>query len=62
MYVYVLHPYCAESYDKNYRDIACEVNVRRVNLDGKFMTQSFLFSCVANNETELIRHQYHFTA
>ena len=55
MYVYVLHPYCAESYDKNYRDIACEVNVRRVNLDGKFMTQSFLFSCVANNETELIR-------
>jgi len=56
--MYVLPPYCAESYDKKYRDISCEVDVRKVNLDEKFKSKSFLFSCVVNNETDLMRPQY----
>jgi hypothetical protein len=47
---------------KKYRDISCEVDVRKVNLNGKFKTESFLrvFSCVVNNERDLMRSQYHF--
>jgi len=60
--MYELHPDCEESYDKKkYRDISCEVDVRKVNLGGKFKTQSLLFSCEVNNEWELMSTQYHST-